>query len=636
MAEQQVDPLRRAPGPDGLLSGIKLRPIGGAQNDLVNPALDATPGSSEIRLGPQNFAPGTTDGITPGPNARTVSNVISSGPQAETTDPTRSAWLYVFGQFVDHDLDLLTPDPSRPLSIPVPAGDPDLPDGTVIPTGGRANLDANGNIINAVAGYLDLSQIYGSDAATAASLRNADGTLKTSAGNALPVVNGHFVAGDVRVEENPELVAVTTLFVREHNFQVARLAKAHPDWSGDQLYQAARAVTTAEYQNIVYSEFLPSLLGPGAVPAYHGYNPNVSAQVAMEFTTAAFRVGHSQISGQQQGIDNNGNVVFQESLAQAFGNTPVQDKANGIDALIRNLSNDFSQQTDVYAVPELRNQLAAPPNFIDLIAIDVERERDVGLGTLNQTREALGLAPYTSFSQITSDPTVQANLQQVYDTVDNVDLFIGGLAEDHLPGSTVGPTFQAIIARQFDNLQTGDRFFWQNQGFDARTSQMIASTTLSDIISRDAGTPDMQANAFIAAERHLSNVPAADPSAAQLVIGIDADNTVIAGGPADDTIFAGEGLHQTLTGAGGADVFVFANSGPVDDTISDFDPASDKLDLRGLIKPSDIVEVAAEASGSVLKIADSQTHLANVAPSSLTTADFFQSVELHIIGGAVS
>ena len=166
----------------------------------------------------------------------------------------------------------------------------------------------------------------------------------------------------------------------------------------------------------------------------------------MEFTTAAFRVGHSQISGQQQGIDNNGNVVFQESLAQAFGNTPVQDKANGIDALIRNLSNDFSQQTDVYAVPELRNQLAAPPNFIDLIAIDVERERDVGLGTLNQTREALGLAPYTSFSQITSDPTVQANLQQVYDTVDNVDLFIGGLAEDHLPGSTVGPTFQAIIA----------------------------------------------------------------------------------------------------------------------------------------------------------------------------------------------
>ena len=142
MAEQQVDPSRQVPGADGLLFGLALRPIGGAQNDLVTPALDATPGSSEIRLGPQNFDPGTTDGVTPGPNARTVSNVMSSGPQAETTDPTRSAWIYVFGQFIDHDLDLETLDPSKPLSIAVPAGDPDLPDGTVIPTGGRASLDA--------------------------------------------------------------------------------------------------------------------------------------------------------------------------------------------------------------------------------------------------------------------------------------------------------------------------------------------------------------------------------------------------------------------------------------------------------------------------------------------------------------
>ena len=65
----------------------------------------------------------------------------------------------------------------------------------------------------------------------------------------------------------------------------------------------------------------------------------------------------------------------------------------------------------MYAVDELRNLLAAPPDTMDLIAIDIQRERDLGLGTLNQTREALGLAPYTDFNQITSDPTVVANLQ---------------------------------------------------------------------------------------------------------------------------------------------------------------------------------------------------------------------------------
>jgi hypothetical protein len=45
-------------------------------------------------------------------------------------------------------------------------------------------------------------------------------------------------------------------------------------------------------------------------------------------------VGHSQVSDTQEGIDNNENVVFTESLAQSFYNTPEIDEANGIDPLI--------------------------------------------------------------------------------------------------------------------------------------------------------------------------------------------------------------------------------------------------------------------------------------------------------------
>ena len=544
-----------------------FRSIGAVGNNLQDPALDPIPGTPEPAIAAPNFAPGTTDGLVDGPNPRTISNAVTGATtndgttNADSVDPTYSAWLYTFGQFVDHDLDLESVGHTD-ISIPVPAGDPVFPSGTTIPITRAITDPTTGTAINTVSGYLDLSQVYGSDTATAASLRTADGTLVTSAGDALPIKPGSppavpgagadptpdsFISGDVRVNENPELTVVTTMFVREHNYWVNQLKVENPTWTGDQLYNMAKSIVTAEYQNIVYSEYLPALIGKDTIGSHRGYDPSVNPEVTQEFSTAAFRVGHTQVSNEQNQIDNNGTLTGSETLAQSFYNTPMQTEANdGINALLRNMSSDSSQAVDVYAVDGLRNLLAASPDELDLIAIDIQRERDLGIGTLNQTREALGLAPYTSWDQLTSDSTVQANLLSTYDGINNVDLFVGGLAENHAPGADVGPTFQAIIAKQFAALRDGDRLFWQNEDFDPITQQTIAQTTLGDIIERNTGTAVEQQNVFDAQQRHASDVAAEDPSAAQLVIGVDDAMAKITGGPADDTIVAGRGLHQIL------------------------------------------------------------------------------------------
>ena len=487
----------------------EFRPIGGSGNNLQNPSLNPTPGSAELNLAPLNFSGGAKDNLVNGPNPRAISNVISGGTGAQgqtstTEDEGASAWLYVFGQFVDHDLDLETNSPdNHSIDINVPPGDPVFKPGTKIQMSRDARSPSTDTIINTTAGFLDLSQLYGSTTAVANSLRNADGTLQSSNnGQALPIVDHNFVTGDPRVMENPELVAVTTLFMREHNQWVTTLKAQNRSWTGDQLYNMAKAITTAEYQNIVYTEYLPILLGP--VPAYGVYSPSVNAQVSQEFAEAAFRMGHSQISGMQTGIDNYGNQVFTESLAQAFFNTPEMDIANGINPLLRNLGADPSQATDVYAVNELRNLLFAPlaggnVDEIDLIAIDIQRERDAGVGTLNQTRTALGLKPdYKQFSDVTSDTVLQKSLQDTYGSVDNLDLFIGGLAENHAStGGRLGQTFQQIILDQFVRLRDGDRFYWQNQKFDAQTHNMIASTTLATILRRNTDSTNIQDHVFV-------------------------------------------------------------------------------------------------------------------------------------------
>jgi peroxidase len=497
---------------DGVPANLlhEFRPVGGSGNNLKNPGFDVIPGDAELALAPLEFASGTSDGLVDGPNPRVISNLIAggtgmNGQNGQTTDLTASAWMYVFGQFVDHDIDLEeTPTTSDAINILIPDNDPVFTPGTSITMTRDTRSPVTDTIINTVAGYLDLSQLYGSTVDMAASLRNADGTLMTSDnGLALPVVDDTFITGDPRVMENPELTAVTILFMREHNFWVGALKARHPKWTGDQLYNMAKAITTAEYQNIIYTEYLPMLIGPALKP-YRGYNSKINAQVTQEFSTAAFRMGHSQVSDTQEGVDNQGNVVYTQSLADAFFNTPEMDEANGINPLLRSLGEDFSQATDVYTVSALRNLLFAglvggDIDEMDLIAIDIQRERDVGLGTLNQTRVAMGFKPYNSFAKLTSDPALQANLEVVYGDIGAVDLFMGGLAEKHAPGAEVGPTFQAIIADQFDALRTGDRFFWLNQGFDPETVSMISNTTLSDIIERNTDTTNLQTDVFIEA-----------------------------------------------------------------------------------------------------------------------------------------
>lgn len=485
-----------------------FRPIGGADNNVDNPNFNATPGSPELNLAPLNFAPGTANGLINGANPRTISNIISGGTGAQgqdgqTTDPVASAWLYVWGQFVDHDLGLeAAPLTTDAINITIPAKDPDVSAGTVISMTRAVRSPATNTIVNTVAGYLDLSQLYGSTQEMADSLRNADGTLQASPdGRSLPIVAGAFESGDPRVMENPELTATTTLFMREHNNWVNQLRAQQPTWSGDQLYNMARAITTAEYENIVYSEYLPVLIGPVLGP-YRGYDSSQNAQISQEFSAAAFRVGHSQISDTQEGVDNAGVTTFSEGLSEAFFNTPQLDIANGTDPLLRSLSLDFAQATDVYVVATLRNLLAASlvgggVDLIDLIAIDIQRERDLGVGSLNQVRIALGLAPYQSFHALTGDPALQTRLKSVYGSIDQVDLFIGGLAEAHAPNAVVGPTFQRIISDQFSALRAGDRFFWLNQGFDPATTKMIASTTLADIIVRNTDTTALPQHVFI-------------------------------------------------------------------------------------------------------------------------------------------
>ena len=54
-------------------------------------------------------------------------------------------------------------------------------------------------------------------------------------------------------------------------------------------------------------------------------------------------------------------------------------------------------------------------------------------------------------------------LSQLYKDEDDVDLFVGGLAEKAVSDGVTGPTFNCLKAVQFKRLMDGDRFFYTHK-----------------------------------------------------------------------------------------------------------------------------------------------------------------------------
>lgn len=532
-----------------------FRPIDEIGNNTAIKTL-GTAGTALLRISPVAYADGISSPSLPNnPSARVLSDILNN--QANADDPLEdietlngkslSDYGYVWGQFIDHDMDLTTTRSGELLTILADPNDPvQMGDQTFV----RSTFDGSTGTgtdnprqqTNSVTAYLDLSQVYGSTALVADALRtHSGGKLKTSPGNMLPYNNSTyftpaqlsllqmandtgvvaseklFAAGDVRANENPELTALQTLFVRNHNRFARQLHSVHPLWGDEQLYQEARKLNIAEYQIIIYTEYLPALLGPNALPAYTGYSSSTDPTIATEFSTVAFRFGHSLLDGEIERHGNNSLDVPPNdpagsslSLAMTFFDPNVLNPKGAVDPFTGHISTDIdpilkgmadgvSNADDLLATNAVRNLLfgagGQADNGLDLIARDVERARDHGIGTYNQVRRAYGLPPVTSFDQITSNVQVQQKLMEAYGSVDNIDPFEGGMAEDHVPGSDLGPLFTKILADQFTRLRDGDRFFYRNELFNQEELNILQhGNTLAKVIQANTNITNLQAD----------------------------------------------------------------------------------------------------------------------------------------------
>jgi Ca2+-binding RTX toxin-like protein len=400
----------------------------------------------------------------------------------------------------------------------------------------------------------------------------------------LASVGDHYIAGDGRVNENFGLTSIHHVFHEEHNFQVSNLIDAlHREdivsgdtsharihefqintgstnsagdfvyangsiaWNEDKLFLGTKLIVEMEYQHAAVDQYARNV-SPN-IQEFVGYSSQKNAAVSLEFGQGAFRFGHSTLRETIDTIDPTHGLtgkIMGYALRDAFL-SPEKYAGVGPAAILLGMSHQQMNEVDEFVTPALNQGLLGQP--LDLAAINIARGRDIGMPALNDFREAIGLAKYTSwtdFSQNMQHPTSLANFIAAYSLdgdlataqaivgladgtiaegdaaahgltalyasdflsgsdlgFGNIDTWLGGMAEIHQPGGLLGETFDAVFVSQIEALMDGDRFYYLFRTAGQQFGDEIGNAQLKDIVERNTGLTHLNGNIFGYADKYV-------------------------------------------------------------------------------------------------------------------------------------
>ena len=312
---------------------------------------------------------------------------------------------------------------------------------------------------------------------------------------------GCTLAGDGRrVDENIALLSMHTVWVRKHNWIAKRLKTLNPRWSNDQLFYTTRKIVGAIWQHITYKEYLPLLV---KLPKYTKYNSGINPSILNSFATAAFRYGHSLVPNQFEQLDKGFNKKHNPVLLQeAYFNRGLVT-SRGIEPTMFGLVKNFSREVDdkfAFAVARKLFIGFGQDGYLDLSALNIQRGRDHGLRGYNEYRRVCRLPVAKNWAQLKKFmvPGAGDRFQKSYNSPDDIDLFAGGISENHVPNAIVGPLFRCILTRQFKHLRDGDRYYYENKGvFTSAQLKAIKKVKMSTVLYNTLkGIVSIQPHAF--------------------------------------------------------------------------------------------------------------------------------------------
>jgi hypothetical protein len=515
---------KRDPG-DPLPPGVEEgRTIDGSYNDLGCPMM----GAAGRRFG-RNFAlehchPDVANLLEPNP--REVSRSLMTRDEfrpATILNLLAASWI----QFMVHDWFVHKQSDGRTIDIPIGTDDrwPDKPmriratEPDPAPQGSRhppAYVNLNSH-------WWDGSQIYGTDAVTAARLRTGvDGKLKIGESGRLILdpetgleITGFTDNGWIG------LSMLHALFTREHNLICDMLKAKYPSWDDARLYGKARLINAALLAKIHTVDWTTAIL------------PHRTTKLALR--TNWYGIAGESLQEVLTFLDENellGGIVGSSadhhaapySLTEEFVSVYRMHALVPDEFIVR--SHETGEEQARYQLPDvagrrgcavldrhtmadlfysfgvshpgalrLRNYPKHLQNLeredgvrFDLAAVDILRDRERGVPRYNDFRRLIGKDPVRSFEELTDDPHLREEIRRVYSgDLEKVDTMVGLYAEPLPEGFGFSETAFRIFILMASRRLKSDRFFTDDFRPEIYTPEGIAwvkDNNMSTVLKR--------------------------------------------------------------------------------------------------------------------------------------------------------
>lgn len=275
-------------------------------------------------------------------------------------------------------------------------------------------------------------------------------------------------------------VAISTLFMREHNRICDQLHIDHPSWDDERLFQTARMINIVLLMKVVVEDYINHIAGSPVFKLDHDF-----AEDQPWYRTNWIAIEFDILYRWHSLVPDTISVNAQTVSAKDYKNNNILFEHLGLRGLFNTASSQQAGRIGLFNSPTF----LAPA---EIAALNMSRA--FKLRSYNDYREQFKLDRLSDWEELNDDKAVIDELKKYYHSVDDVEFMVGLMAEGRRGRALFGDLLNTMVAYDaFTQIFTNpllSRNVFNDQTFSSYGMKLIAQTkSIQDIASRNISGP---------------------------------------------------------------------------------------------------------------------------------------------------